>query len=35
MGNSAGYIKENADLVVADNNENGVAEAIYKLIKWK
>ncbi|MFR5683143.1 MAG: Cof-type HAD-IIB family hydrolase [Clostridia bacterium] len=33
MGNSAGYIKENADLVVADNNENGVAEAIYKLIK--
>lgn len=30
MGNSAPYIKEIADVVVADNNNNGVAEAINK-----
>ena len=28
MGNSAPYIKEIADVVVADNNNSGVAEAI-------
>lgn len=28
MGNSAPYIKEIADMVVADNNKNGVAEAV-------
>ena len=32
MGNSAPYIKEIADLVVSDNNEDGVAEAIEKKI---
>lgn len=32
MGNSAPYMKEIGNLVVADNNENGVAEAINKLI---
>ena len=32
VGNGAPYIKEKADLVVAPNNENGVAEAIEKLI---
>ncbi len=32
MGNSAPYIKEAADLVVASNNEDGVAEAIEKNI---
>ena len=30
MGNSAPYIKEVADMVVKDNNQDGVAEAIYK-----
>ena len=30
MGNSAPYIKEIADMVVANNNENGVAEAVEK-----
>lgn len=30
MGNSAPYIKEIADVVVADNNQDGVAEAIEK-----
>ena len=30
MGNSAPYIKEISDIVVADNNNNGVAEAINK-----
>lgn len=30
MGNSAPYIKEAADIVVANNNEDGVAEAIVK-----
>lgn len=30
MGNSAPYIKEIADVVVADNNNSGVAEAINK-----
>ncbi len=30
MGNSAPYIKEIADMVVADNNQDGVAEAIEK-----
>ena len=28
MGNSAPYIKESADIVVSNNNEDGVAEAI-------
>ena len=28
MGNSAPYIKEIADKVVSDNNDNGVAQAI-------
>lgn len=32
MGNSAPYIKEIADMVVADNNQDGVAEAIEKLM---
>ncbi len=32
MGNSAPYIKEVADIVVADNNEDGVAEAIEKIL---
>lgn len=32
MGNSAPYIKEFAKDVVADNNSDGVAEAIYKYI---
>lgn len=32
MGNSAPYIKEIADMVVSDNNQDGVAEAIEKLI---
>lgn len=32
MGNSAPYMKEFADVVVADNNANGVAEAIEKYI---
>ena len=31
MGNSAPYIKEIADIVVADNNQDGVAEAIEKI----
>lgn len=30
MGNSAPYIKEIADMVVADNNQDGVAEAVEK-----
>ena len=32
MGNSAPYIKDISDLVVANNNEDGVAEAIEKII---
>lgn len=32
MGNSAPYIREIADMVVADNNRDGVAEAIEKVI---
>lgn len=32
MGNSAPYIKEIADMVVADNNNSGVAQAINNLI---
>ncbi len=32
MGNSAPYIKEIADMVVVDNNQDGVAEAINKLV---
>jgi len=32
MGNSAPYIKEFAKDIVADNNSDGVAEAIYKYI---
>lgn len=32
MGNSASYIKEIADMVVGTNNENGVAEAICKIV---
>ena len=32
MGNSAPYIKEIADVVVSDNNSNGVKEAIEKYI---
>lgn len=32
MGNSAPYIKEIADIVVSNNNENGVAEAIMKIL---
>ena len=32
MGNSAPYIKEVADVVVADNNNSGVAEAINKYV---
>ena len=32
MGNSAPYIKEISDLIVSDNNEDGVAEAIEKII---
>lgn len=32
MGNSAPYIKEIADIVVATNNEDGVAEAINKIL---
>jgi len=32
MGNAAPYIKQAADLVVTDNNHNGVAEAVEKLI---
>lgn len=31
MGNSAPYIKEIADVVVADNNQDGVAEAVEKM----
>lgn len=31
MGNSAPYIKEIADIVVADNNQDGVAEAVGKM----
>lgn len=31
MGNSAPYIREIADVVVADNNQNGVAEAVEKI----
>lgn len=31
MGNSAPYIKEIADIVVADNNQDGVAEAVEKM----
>ena len=31
MGNSAPYIKEVADVVVSNNNEDGVAEAIEKV----
>lgn len=30
MGNSAPYIKNSADIVVADNNQDGVAEAVEK-----
>ena len=30
MGNSAPYIKEIAKMVVADNNQDGVAEAVEK-----
>ena len=33
MGNSAPYIKEIADIVVADNNQDGVAEAVEKKFK--
>lgn len=33
MGNSAPYIKEIADIVVADNNQDGVAEAIENQIQ--
>ena len=32
MGNSAPYVKEVSNLVVANNNEDGVAEAIEKII---
>lgn len=32
MGNSAPYIKEVADIVVANNNEDGVAEAVEKVM---
>lgn len=32
MGNGAPYIKQKSDMVVSNNNENGVAEAIEKLI---
>lgn len=32
MGNSAPYIKEIADVVVVDNNQDGVAEAINRVI---
>ena len=32
MGNSAPYIKEMADIVVNDNDNDGVAEAIEKYI---
>ncbi len=32
MGNSAPYIKEIADVVVADNNNDGVAEAVEKVL---
>ena len=32
-GNSCPEIKRNADCIVASNNQNGVAEAIYKYIK--
>ncbi len=32
MGNSAPYIKEVADVVVSDNNQDGVAEAIEKVL---
>jgi len=35
MGNSAPYIKEIADLVVSDNNQDGVAEAIEKFLLQK
>ena len=31
MGNSAPYIKKIADIVVADNNQDGVAEAVEKM----
>ena len=33
MGNSAPYIKKMGNVVVADNNSNGVAEAITKYLK--
>lgn len=33
MGNSAPYVKEFADIVVKDNNQDGVAEAVEKAIK--
>ena len=32
MGNSAPYIQEFANAVVADNNSDGVAEAIYQYL---
>ena len=32
MDNGAPYIKELADVIVANNNEDGVAEAIEKFI---
>lgn len=33
MGNAAPYIKEIGDFVVKSNNENGVSEAIYKILQ--
>ena len=32
MGNAAPYLKENAKFVTKSNNEDGVAEALEKLI---
>ena len=32
MNNAAPYIKEYADIIVADNNNSGVAEVINKIL---
>ena len=35
MGNSFETVKNSTDLVVSDNNNDGVAEAIYKYVLIK
>jgi hydroxymethylpyrimidine pyrophosphatase-like HAD family hydrolase len=32
MGNAAGGVKENADYVTASNDEDGIAQVIYKFV---